>query len=176
MGGRGASSSGLSESDQDITSLSSQISETRARLNPIVLVEQFVAGVNSAGGVWTASRGKPSADLGAALDPHARRTTARGESPVEICRGLGARWFAFCAGAPRDAWKAAAWLGEGAPEKAGAPAPSDAQALHQRREAAKLRERDQERLKLAQAAVPATAEARAALAELFQPRKMGGGE
>jgi hypothetical protein len=120
------------------------------RLNPVALIDAFSAGVNSEDGVWPTPTGKPSMDLAAALNAHARKAV---DSPTKLVEALGARWFRFCGGAPRDAWKAAAWLGEGAPEKPGAAPQNDAQAHRERSELAKARERDQERLKRQQEAV-----------------------
>ncbi len=82
---------------------------------------------------------------------------------------LGARWFAYCGGAPRDAWKAAAWLSEGGPEKprqAPQTPASEAQeraAKARRAEEAKARERDYERKKREEMAAPPPPEALAFL-------------
>lgn len=138
------------------------------RVNPSALVEHFVAGVNEAGGVWTCASGKPFADLAAALQAHAAVEPAP-ERGLAVCRALGNRWFAYCDGHPRDAWKAAAWLGEGAPASKPVPAAvqaGDAAAKARRAEEAKMREREQERRRREEEAVPMPSEARALFANI----------
>jgi hypothetical protein len=142
------------------------------RFNPAALVEHFVAGVNDAGGMWVCPSGKPFTDLAAALQPWAAKVSFGTPGPLERCSLLGRRWFAYCGGAPRDAWKAAAWLGEGAPEEPRRPpAPREVQesaAKARRSEEAKARERDAERRKREEQAVPAPPEVRAKLSALFE--------
>lgn len=89
--------------------------------NPSVLVDSFVDGVNeaSASPVWAAPTGKQFTDLGRALQLHVAAEAKASAMPMPrlLCKRLGGRWAAWCEGAPDDAWKAAAWLGKGAPAR-----------------------------------------------------------
>lgn len=107
------------------------------RRNPAVLVEMFTAGVNEAGAFWVCGRGKPHEDLAAALQPH----VAAGGDLRATLLSLGRRWLAYCAGAPRDAWKAASWLSEGAPER---PRQDTQAAINEAQERAAVRRRAKE--------------------------------
>jgi hypothetical protein len=112
-------------------------------MNPVALVDAFADGV---GGVWVPARGKPAADLAAALQPHVAK--APPGSALALCRALGARWRSYCLDAPESAWKAAEWLARGAPAS---DAPRDSTTLsisEERRikaEARKAQERYAER-------------------------------
>lgn len=141
------------------------------RLNPVALVEHFQAGVNEAGGVWTPGGRGPCADLAQALQPHATRLHVPGESsiPLERCKALGRRWLAFCGGAPRDAWKAAAWLGEDAPASpraSPAMAADDAADRARRSREAETRENDRRRTRDLERRSSAPPEALALVASL----------
>jgi hypothetical protein len=140
--------------------------EPPRRFPPSILVEGFAAGVNAEGGTWTCGRGKPFVDLAAALQPHAEKSGGRAEAR---CIELGERWANYCGGAPRDAWKAAAWLGEGAPERS---RPAPAQAAEERADAVRRREharsieRDKERAEIAKFAVGLPPELAATIAAI----------
>lgn len=164
------------------------------RFNPGALVEFFVGGVNAAGGVWNCASGKPFTDLGSALQPH----VAKAANVLGRSHELGEAWFTYCAGAPRDAWKAAAWLGEGAPErprsKVGAEPTNEREAVAvaaRRGAEARAREGDRARTRREEQRAPPPAEAlellsrwaipppapepRAADEQLTELAKLGGG-
>jgi hypothetical protein len=156
-----------------------ELSTPPRRFNEAGLVDCFTFGVNEAGGVWTCARGKPHSDLAQALGPHAERWAIDPSKPpnmAQMCVRLGARWFAYCGGAPRDAWKAAAWLGEGAPERPRSAMPQRpeeaAQDLHERSRAVERRQatkRDAEYERREREAVRAPPEVQRVLTEMFSP-------
>jgi hypothetical protein len=142
--------------------------------NAAVLVDHFTAGVNSEGGVWVCSRGKPWTDLAAALQPHVA-ADGRPGAGTALPKVLGRRWLQYCGGFPRDGFKAAAWLSEGAPEKprqtaqTAASEAQEAAAKARRAEEAKQRERDHDRRKREELAVPPPPEALALATALAAP-------
>jgi hypothetical protein len=158
----------------------SSTSAPARRFNPAAIVDAFAAGVNEAGGTWTCASGKPFTDLAAALQPHTSRAygaaTGQTKSIPVWMHQLGLRWFAYCAGMPRDAWKAAAWLGEGAPERPRSAMPQRpdeaAQDVHERSRAVERRQaprRDAEYKRRECEAVRAPPEVQAQLNALWSP-------
>ena len=182
-GGKGGSDSRISDPESTVSipesfsKLSLPEGGPSKRFNPAALVEHFVAGVNEAGGVWTCAGGKPFTDLSAALQPWA----SKAGNPLGQVRVLGGRWFAYCGRMPRDAWKAASWLGEGAPERQAKPGEAiplteaqERRAKALRAESARKRDEEYEREKASWG--PPTPETMVQMRGLVEGIGKGGGQ